>query len=204
MSQHGAYMLFLRWTYTEGGKPVPHKERYSIARATSEQERLDADYVLNRYYVREGDSWQNLRAIEVIESSNNAHEKRVNAGKKGGEAKSSNATAMLEKSPSTHNQTHNHNQDSLPPQSPPPVKDGDNFKNGSGFFDGNGKGLGVRAGISLKQATLQKAKEILPRADIYALEQQWKSSAKEMPNNPDGAFIGWCKTFAKNHPELKD
>lgn len=98
MGQHGAYMLFLRWVYTTE-KPIPHKQRYSIARAMLEQERSDADFVLSEFFIREGDEWRSNRADAVINETKNRHERRVNAGKKGGIAKaerSSNARELPE------------------------------------------------------------------------------------------------------------
>lgn len=99
MGQHGAYMLFLRWVYTTE-KAIPHKQRYSIARAMTEQEQGDADFVLSEFFTRENDEWRSKRAEAVIYETKNRHEKRVNAGKKGGLAKSSNAKEMLEQNES--------------------------------------------------------------------------------------------------------
>lgn len=59
-----------------------------------------------------------------------------------------------------------------------------------------------RKNIKLKTSTLERAKDMMPRADIYALESEWLGKEAEVPDNPDGAFIGFCKGFAKNHPEL--
>lgn len=59
-----------------------------------------------------------------------------------------------------------------------------------------------RKNIKLKSSTIQRAKDMLPRADIYALESEWLGKEVEVPDNPDGAFIGFCKGVAKNHPEL--
>lgn len=96
--QHGAFMLLMRWIYTTE-KPIPHKQRFSIARAVLEHEQSNVDEVLAEFFTRDGEFWHNDRCIEVIESANAKHEKRVNAGKKGGKAKavnaSSNARAML-------------------------------------------------------------------------------------------------------------
>lgn len=97
MSQHGAYMLFLRWIYTSE-KRIPHNQRYSIARAMSEQERQDADLVLSEFFVKDGDEWCSKRAEMVIYDTKNKHENRVNAGKKGGLAKSSNARELVKQS----------------------------------------------------------------------------------------------------------
>lgn len=69
----------------------------------------------------------------------------------------------------------------------------------TGIKDGIWKG---RASIILKTATLEEARKILPNADVYTIEADWKASGKDMPDNPDKAFIGYCRGVAKNHPEL--
>jgi len=59
-----------------------------------------------------------------------------------------------------------------------------------------------RKNIKLKTKTIEAAKEILPRADIHSLESEWLSKEAEVPNNPDGAFIGFIRGYARNHPDL--
>lgn len=91
--QHGAYFLLLRYIYTEGrGFGVPDKERYSIARAFLEQEQSNVDYVLEKYFKKDGELWKHERAAEIIKDANASHEKRVKAGRKGGKAKAANST----------------------------------------------------------------------------------------------------------------
>lgn len=60
-----------------------------------------------------------------------------------------------------------------------------------------------RKNLKLKTITFEQAKEILPRADIYALEAEWRGKDSDMPSNPDGAFLGYCRAYAKNHPDMK-
>ena len=40
------------------------------------------------------------------------------------------------------------------------------------------------------------------RCDGYALENEWRTWAakKPAPGNADGAFIAFCKSYAKRHP----
>lgn len=106
MGQHGAYMLLLRYVYTTEER-IPHKKRFSIARALLEQEQSDVTDVLEEFFVRDGEFWHQPRAERVISDANNAHQKRVNAGKIGGKAKAiaaknnpSNARVMLGQSQS--------------------------------------------------------------------------------------------------------
>lgn len=99
--QHGAFMLLMRWIYTTE-KPIPDKQRYSIARALLEQEQSNVDEVLEQFFFKDGDVWRQDRCEQVIKKANDQHLKRVNAGKSGGLNKAamlkqcpSNATAML-------------------------------------------------------------------------------------------------------------
>lgn len=49
--------------------------------------------------------------------------------------------------------------------------------------------------LFLKEATYNKAKDILPRHDIYALEAEWKSWLEEqelIPKFPDKNFLNFC------------
>jgi Helix-turn-helix domain len=59
-----------------------------------------------------------------------------------------------------------------------------------------------RDSISLRLETLEEAKKILPKADIYSLEAEWRGLGRERPDNPDAAFLGWLRGFARHHPEL--
>ncbi|TDE17685.1 DUF1376 domain-containing protein [Dyadobacter psychrotolerans] len=99
MAQHGAYMLLLRHIYTTE-QQIPVKQCYSIARALSDQDQSDVDVVLHQFFKLKNGFWVSEKTIEVINQTNERHEKRVNAGKKGGESKSSNARAMPKQSPS--------------------------------------------------------------------------------------------------------
>jgi hypothetical protein len=57
-------------------------------------------------------------------------------------------------------------------------------------------GLLESPAVRLKTSTYEKAKHAAPGFDVYALEQDWQEwSAKkgEKPQNPDAAFIGFCK-----------
>ena len=51
---------------------------------------------------------------------------------------------------------------------------------------------------------LEKAKEIAPRYDVYALEADWRnwwaSSGKPVPDKPYAAFLGFCKQRNEKSP----
>ena len=55
----------------------------------------------------------------------------------------------------------------------------------------------------LKPDTLQRARTVLPGYDIYGVEAEWRSWAAGKdapPDNPDAAFIAFCKKYGKNNP----
>jgi hypothetical protein len=51
--------------------------------------------------------------------------------------------------------------------------------------------------VRLKTETYEKAKQLAPRWDIYALEAAWKEWGQKQkdwpPKNPNAAFLGFCK-----------
>jgi len=90
--QHGAYLLFLRHIYTTG-KPIPDKQKFSIARALLEQEQENATFVLETFFTLKNGFWVQDRAFQIIAEQQNKHQARVKAGKLGGKQKSSNASS---------------------------------------------------------------------------------------------------------------
>lgn len=49
-------------------------------------------------------------------------------------------------------------------------------------------------GLVLKPETLNDARALVPGADIYALEAEWRAfAARTPPRAPDAAFLGWVK-----------
>ena len=49
-------------------------------------------------------------------------------------------------------------------------------------------------GRPLKPETLEEARVLMPGADIYALEAEWRAfAARTPPRAPDAAFLGWVK-----------
>lgn len=57
----------------------------------------------------------------------------------------------------------------------------------------------------LQTETYAKAKRAAPGMDVYFLEQEWLdwiAKTGKLPDNPDGAFIGFCKKKAKEHGQI--
>ncbi len=49
-------------------------------------------------------------------------------------------------------------------------------------------------GAALKPETLDAARTLLPGADVYALEAEWRAfAAQTPPRAPDAAFLGWIR-----------
>lgn len=105
MEQHGAYMLLLRHVYTEG-TPVMHEQRYSIAKALLPHEQESVDFILAKYFVRKGQGWVNIKALDIMGEWQNKHQRRVNAAQKPRKQCLSNAPPMRQQWPNNHN----HNQ----------------------------------------------------------------------------------------------
>ena len=57
--------------------------------------------------------------------------------------------------------------------------------------------------LKLDTTTYEKAKKAAPLWDVYYLENQWRSWMYEggmpSPDNPDAAFIGYCKSWYKRN-----
>ncbi len=56
--------------------------------------------------------------------------------------------------------------------------------------------------LALRTTTYEKAREAAPRLDIYYLESEWRewiAKTGKLPQDPDRAFIGFCRQKAKQH-----
>lgn len=68
MEQDGAYTRLLDWCYMNE-RPVPHAQRYSIARATKPSEKRAVDAVLSEFFSRTENEWENDRVSAEIEKA---------------------------------------------------------------------------------------------------------------------------------------
>jgi hypothetical protein len=57
-------------------------------------------------------------------------------------------------------------------------------------------------GLHLKGDTFEEARRRFPGYDIYHVEQEWRdwSAGKELPRNPDAAFLAFFAKYAERHP----
>lgn len=107
-AQHGAYILMLRWIYTTG-KPVPDKQKYSIAQARLKPELEAVDAVLDWFFQENSGFWHNLRADEVMAEAAEKHRINSEKGQKGGLKRASNAQARLEPELNAGSSNYNYN-----------------------------------------------------------------------------------------------
>lgn len=106
LTEHGAYTVLLDYYYSTA-KPLPilsnassnaqlmpdHSRLYRLCGALNDEERQAVDNVLSMFFILTDDGYINERALETIEKQRAAHEKRVEAGRKGGKQRSSNASS---------------------------------------------------------------------------------------------------------------
>jgi uncharacterized protein YdaU (DUF1376 family) len=101
--EHGAYTLLLDHYYATG-KPIEisnasllpdHSRVYRLCSAATKEEKEAVDSVLEMFFELTDEGYINAKAAQVIVKQQAAHERRVNAGRKGG---SSNAKAKPKQS----------------------------------------------------------------------------------------------------------
>lgn len=99
MLEHGAYNMLLDHYYATG-KPIEisnasllpdHSRVYRLCSAVTKEEKQAVDSVLEMFFELTDEGYINRKAAEVIAKQLAAHERRVNAGRKGGKQSSSNA-----------------------------------------------------------------------------------------------------------------
>ena len=98
-AESGAYLHLIMHYWQRGSLPNDDQKLSSIARASLEQ------WYSMRGTIAEffGEGWTHSRIDRELEESRKAYEKRALAGKMGGNAKASNARAMLQQCSSYHN-----------------------------------------------------------------------------------------------------
>lgn len=103
MLEHGAYNMLLDHYYATGeplffsnasgnAELMPdHSRLYRLCSAITKEEQNAVDAVLRMFFTMTKDGYINKKAKEVIETQLEKHQKRVEAGRKGGKQKYSNA-----------------------------------------------------------------------------------------------------------------
>ena len=183
-AEHGAYLMLIAHQWTTA-KPLPDDDAMlaRIAKMTAREWRA-AKRVIEPFFQVKNGEWSHKRVAADLIKAKEAYDRRSNAGSKGGATTqarlkqwSSNATsddqAKLNPKPKSN---------SIPRES----------------FDSL-KGNGV---LVLPIETIEKAREIAPGWDVYALETMWKSSTLSkgiVLENPPAAFLGFVRKHVQEN-----
>lgn len=118
LAEDGAYnrLLRLSWKCPEAKMPDDLDWICRRARAATAEDRAIIEGILAEFFTRKGGKVFSAKLHKIWKQTNDAHQRRVEAGKSGGRAKArknndndaSNASAMPEQSPSNQNQNQNH------------------------------------------------------------------------------------------------
>lgn len=119
MEQDGAYTRLLDWYYANE-RPIPHGQRYAIARAQTPSERRSTDAVLREFFALENGVYEHERAGREIEKATPKIEAARANGRLGGRPRK-NPLASDEKPNGFLSETHDE-PTTKAPQSPIPNK----------------------------------------------------------------------------------
>ena len=196
LQQRGVYGELIDWYYCTGGSlPDDLDELCRMVGAIRKSERKDVEKVVNNstlFSKRDGRLVQNACEENLFSMSQKSSKARAAARARWND---NNGLGDADALPmfSDRNATHNPlpiNHKSNPNTVPSSARGAWGLKNNMG------------GRIVLLEITIQRAKEIIPGADIHSLENEWNKTRREMPRDPDAAFLGWVRVYAKNHPEL--
>lgn len=118
LAEDGAYnrLLRLSWKCPEAKMPDDLDWICRRARAVTAEDRATIEAILSEFFTRKGGKIFSAKLNKIWKQTNDAHQRRVDAGKSGGRAKAmkkqektpSNANELPEQSPSNQNQNQNH------------------------------------------------------------------------------------------------
>lgn len=100
-AEHGVYLLLLMAFVARG--PL-RDDLNRLCRIAAGADPEDVRQILERYWVRTESGWVNGKMQRVLSVQEEKHRKRVEAGRKGGQKKASNAKAMLKQCSTNQNQ----------------------------------------------------------------------------------------------------
>ena len=120
MEQDGAYTRLLDWYYANE-RPIPHAQRYAIARAQTPSERRSTDTVLQEFFALENGAYEHERAGKEIEKAQPKIQAARANGRLGGRPRK-NPVASDEKPNGFSGETHGE-PTAKAPQSPIPIED---------------------------------------------------------------------------------
>lgn len=210
MLEDGAYNNLLDHYYANGGLPnvmghspsnassnaqlMPdHSRLYRLCKAMTKDDQDAVDNVLGMFFKLGKDGfYRNAKADKVIEEQTLKHEKRVEAGRKGGLKQCSSNT------PQTQTKTKN--------KSPLPPKGGAAAPRGVFKDLGEGDGADAPMGVfniehKLNDDDRAAAKQAAPGWDIHFLMRTYNDSVAsgriDRPRYPGRHFVAWCASYTK-------
>ena len=183
-AEHGAYLMLIAHQWTTA-KPLPDDDAKlsRIAKMTMREWRSAKAVVEPFFDVGKGE-WNHKRVERDLIKAKDAYNKRSNAGSIGG------ATTQARRQHSSSNAT-------SPDQAKPNPKPKSNSIPRESFDSLKGNGV-----LVLPIETIEKAREIAPGWDVYALETMWKSSTLSrgiVLENPPAAFLGFVKKHVQEN-----
>lgn len=183
-AEHGAYLLLIAHQWTTA-KPLLDDDDFlrRIARMTAREWRA-AKRVLEPMFDASNGEWNQRRVEAELIRAKEAYDRRSNAGSKGGSA------AQAKRKQSSSNATSNGEAYSKPKPKPNsiPLESFDSL-------EGEGR-------LTVRMATIEKAREIAPGYDVERIERLWQESTMGrgmILHDPDAAFLGFVRKHVQEN-----
>ncbi len=179
LAEDGAYNRLLRVCWMTPGCTIPMDEAWIMrrVRAHTDEDKVAVRTILEEYFSVENGRYSNAKLMQIWKDSNDAHERRKNAGSKGGKAKSL-----------KNNDTMSSNVVAKPKQPEPELKP--NLSTKKTNKKAKPKSPSLRFGDENDLAYQEFIKRIWPMA--------WKKG-----DNPKTAFMAFDKLSKQDRAELQ-
>jgi uncharacterized protein YdaU (DUF1376 family) len=187
-AEHGAYLMLIAHQWTTA-KPLPDDDAMlaRIAKMTAREWRA-AKRVIEPFFQVANCQWNHKRVERELIKAKEAYDKRSNAGSKGG------ATTQARRQYSSSNASSNA---TSPAQAYPKPKPKPNSIPLESFDS-----LVGERGLTVRMATIEKAREIAPGYDVERIERLWQEATNGsgmILHDPDAAFLGFVKKHVQEN-----
>ncbi len=188
-AEHGAYLLLIAHQWTTA-KTLPDDDAAlgRIARMSPREWRA-ARRAIEEFFTVENGTWSQKRVAMELTRAREAFEKRSNAGSKGGST-----TQAKRKQWSSNASSDDGNNDQAYSNSKPIPN-----SNPKEFIDSNS----MNGSLALRSETIEEARKIAPRYDVYEIERLWKNNTTKtgmVLRNPAAAFLSFVKKHVEANP----
>ena len=183
-AEHGAYLMLIAHQWTTA-KPLPDDDAMlaRIAKMTAREWRA-AKRVIEPFFQVKNGEWSHKRVAADLIKAKEAYDRRSNAGSKGG------ATTQARLKQWSSNAT-------SPDQAYPKPKPKPNSIPLESFDS-----LVGERGLTVRMATIEKAREIAPGYDVERIERLWQEATNGsgmILHDPDAAFLGFVKKHVQEN-----